>query len=108
MFAELVHAGGDEVFIPSVWDKPRPDQMLGTPAERLIEVCGRGCYDSMGTGRPSGEYHRNLITTQRHYSVAEHVHFTVETDLSPCVWVGIPDMAVERVSKTRVRLTANM
>src|ERR1044072_8700 len=112
MLAEKVYEScGNEVFIRSVWDKPREDQMRGSAAEQLMEVCGRGCYDSMGTGRGSGDYHKNLLFTQKHYSVAEHFHFTIELhkeQKSPLCWLGIPDCSLGLGKTGELRLTCNL
>jgi thymidylate synthase ThyX len=96
MNAALVYDGRD-VRVPLVMGTPRNDQMNGTAAEQLVEVAGRVCYDSMGTGRPSGEYHHNLLNVQQHYSVAEHPHRTlVAESVVDCVWLGMPDVSVAR------------
>lgn len=58
-----------------VYPEAREDQLVGTPQEQLIEAAGRTCYDSMGKGRPSGEYHAHLLDAE-HGSVLEHVTFT--------------------------------
>ena len=43
----------------------------GTDFENKIEFMARLCYDSHATGRPTPDYHRNIIES-RHSSVAEH------------------------------------
>lgn len=58
-----------------IYPEAREDQLVGTPQEQLIEAAGRTCYDSMGKGRPSGEYHAHLLDAE-HGSVLEHVSFT--------------------------------
>lgn len=83
-----------EVFVPEPMGIPRHDQLKGSWAEQLIECAGRVCYDAVGSGRPSGEYHKNLLLTQKHLSVAEHVHFTIEADLPAIVLHGIPDYSI--------------
>jgi thymidylate synthase ThyX len=96
--ARLVYDGGNDVFIPPEMGIPAADQMQGTPAERLCELAGRICYDSLGRGRPSftqevvtgadphtGEqitktvqgYHDH-IREVGHGSVLEHFNFTLE------------------------------
>jgi thymidylate synthase ThyX len=74
--AYLVWDGGDEVRIPDVMGKPAENQMQGTPGERLSELAGRVCYDSLGKGRSSPDYHTH-IKEVGHGSVYEHVHMTV-------------------------------
>lgn len=75
--ARLVYDGGDKVFIPPEMGTPREDQMQGTVHEQLSELCGRVCYDSLGSGRNSGDYHEHLLEV-KHGSVYEHPHLTVE------------------------------
>lgn len=84
MFASLVYATGDDsVILPASYDKPNHDQMQGTIAEQLIELAGRTCYDSFGTdenskpkGRSSAKFHAHLKEV-KHFSVYEHVNFTI-------------------------------
>lgn len=51
-------------------------QLCGTNAELVCELAGRVCYDSLGKGRNSEEYHKH-IQEVGHGSVLEHVNFTV-------------------------------
>lgn len=115
MLAEKVYASGDlNVLIPSVFKRPNPDQMLGTAAEQLVEISGRTCYNSTGTpnSRASEPFHRNLAGidgTPPHHSVHEHFHFTIETQLHPMPWLGIPDVSVSLdVPRETYRVTANL
>ena len=84
--ASLVYDGGCTVLIPAAMGTPRDDQMQGSPAERLTELAGRVCYDSLGKGRPSFTteqmqgYHDH-IKQVGHGSVCEHFNFTVEIPL---------------------------
>ena len=55
-------------------------QMVGTFPERLMELAGRSCYDSLGQGRPSGEYHQH-IQEVGHLSVCEHANMTFNIEL---------------------------
>lgn len=75
MKARLVYDGGGEVRIPEEAGKPRADQMQGTAFERVCELGGRLCYDSLGKGRNSADYHTH-IKESRHTSVHEHGVFT--------------------------------
>lgn len=52
-------------------------QFKGTIGEQLMELAGRTCYDSAGTGRPSADFHQNLIKVN-HGSVWAHLNVTVE------------------------------
>ncbi len=73
--AQLVWDGTSEVRIPPECGEPRDDQMIGTTPERLAEVSGRACYDSMGKNgsRPSSEYHKHILGVG-HGSVLGHWH----------------------------------
>jgi thymidylate synthase ThyX len=75
--AELIY-DGDELARPAA---ARDDQMQGTVAERLAELAGRECYDSLGKGRGSADYHKHILEVG-HLSVLEHFNFTVELPLS--------------------------
>lgn len=46
-------------------------QLQGSDCACLIETAGRCCYDSLGSGRPSAEYHQH-IKEVGHGSVTEH------------------------------------
>lgn len=77
MISRLVWDGGDEVRIPEELGTPAAGQMIGTPAERLSEVGGRTCYDSLGRGRSSQDYHKHILDVG-HGSVYEHFAMTVQ------------------------------
>lgn len=76
MKAKLVF-DGIQVSIPEGMGKPRGDQMQGTAAEQLSELAGRICYDSLGNGRNSGDYHKHIVEVG-HGSVLEHFNVTVK------------------------------
>ena len=61
--------------IPPEMGTPRADQMVGTDAEKIIELAGRACYDSLGKGRNSAEYHQHILDVA-HGSVLAHANFT--------------------------------
>ena len=73
-YAKLVYDGGDKVVVPT--GEPRADQLQGTPLEQLAEIAGRTCYDSLGVGRSSTEYHKHIIEVG-HLSVYEHCPLTM-------------------------------
>jgi hypothetical protein len=50
--------------------------MTGTAAERLAELAGRTCYESMGKGRSSDDYHKHILDV-KHLNVHQHWHVTV-------------------------------
>lgn len=106
--AKLVWDGGDEIQIPEEMGKPRADQLQGTVRERLVELAGRICYDSCGTGRDSANYHKH-IQEVGHLSVLEHAYATIQFNekISPSVFLNRPDVWVEYLSPSCVRVTLN-
>ena len=77
--AKLVYSGSD-VRIPEDMGIPRDDQMQGTAAEQLGELAGRVCYDSLGKGRSSKDYHSHILEVG-HLSVYEHFNFTFQCEM---------------------------
>lgn len=79
LVARLIWDGTDEVRIPPELGEPNQGQMVGTAAERLGELGGRACYDSLGQprSRSSADYHPH-IREVRHTSVYGHYHWTTE------------------------------
>ncbi len=71
MRAELVYDGQDVYYKPDVMGEPKDTQLQGTPRECVTELCGRICYDSLGKGRSSADYHAH-IRQVGHGSVNEH------------------------------------
>lgn len=66
--------------VPRLFDlpddiEPRDDQLLGKSSEQLIELAGRICYDSLGKGRSSQDYHEHILDVG-HSSVLEHAQFS--------------------------------
>ena len=81
MKARLVYDGADEPpVIPPEMGAPKDSQLNGTPREKTAELCGRICYDSLGKGRSSPEYHKHIHQVG-HYSVYEHTPITVQFSL---------------------------
>lgn len=66
---------GVEFKVPEALGKPREDQLASTPLDNLSELSGRACYDSLGTGRKTSEYHAHIIEVG-HGSVQEHANLT--------------------------------
>lgn len=85
IYARFV-SDGSRVVIPERMGEPRDDQLQGTPGERLAELAGRVCYDSLGKGRASEEYHKHILEVG-HLSVWEHVVFTVAITPYPTAWL---------------------
>jgi flavin-dependent thymidylate synthase len=67
---------GENLELPQGW-QPRSDQMQGSNLDRLVEISGRSCYDSCGTGRDSEAYHQHIAEVN-HLSVLEHANFTIK------------------------------
>jgi thymidylate synthase ThyX len=135
MKAKLVYDGGEDVYIPEEMGAPREDQMQGTPAERLSELAGRVCYDSLGKGRASfttfqrefaepigdgGGYtdrkiegYHDHIRAVGHGSVLEHFNFTVAIRREGIAgdfamsFVNRPGCFVRATSET-LRVTVNL
>jgi thymidylate synthase ThyX len=92
-------------------------QMFGTPLERLVELAGRACYDSLGKGRKSPDYHKHIIEVN-HGSVWAHANVTVEIAVVPSNIAGILSLLMNRPGVWvechplpewyRVRITANL
>ena len=77
MLAQLVYDGSGDPKLHATSGTPAEGQFMGTPAEKLVEICGRECYDSFGRGRSSVEYHAH-INEVNHGSVQEHFQVTVQ------------------------------
>lgn len=77
--AYLVWDGGDTITVPPICGKPREDQLQGTVGEKLTELAGRSCYDSLGKGRDSKNYHEHIIEVG-HLSVWEHFQFVFKIE----------------------------
>lgn len=80
----------NELIVPERMGNARADQLQGTPQENLSELAGRVCFDSLGKGRPSVDYHPNILS-MAHLSIYEHANFTVKfTDpfLSAFDWLA--------------------
>ncbi len=66
-----------ELIVPERMGKARADQLQGTPQENLCELAGRVCFDSLGKGRPTVDYHPNILS-MGHLSIYEHANFVVK------------------------------
>jgi thymidylate synthase ThyX len=66
---------GKTFTVPDALGKPREDQLASTPLDNLAELSGRTCYDSLGSGRKTTEYHAHIIEVG-HGSVQEHSNLT--------------------------------
>lgn len=81
--AILMYDGGDTVHVPyGMAHRERDEkQLVGTDLEVFAELAGRVCYDSLGKGKPSNEYHAHIAEI-KHFNIYEGCvrTFLVETD----------------------------
>tara|TARA_R100001086_G_scaffold211678_1_gene127680 strand:- start:1426 stop:2505 length:1080 start_codon:yes stop_codon:yes gene_type:complete len=111
--AQLVF-DGVHFYVPPPCGSPREDQLQGTLLERLCELAGRECYDSLGRGRSSADYHRHILEVG-HLSVYEHANFTVQiqrgswlqSDLIAAL-VNRPGIFVSAIDRDTIHVTANL
>lgn len=107
LIAKLVWDGGDSLRIPEEMGTPAPNQMKGSVYEQLCEIAGRICYDSLGKGRSSEDFHKHILEVG-HLSVDEHPHATIEvhTGFQLHVFLNRPDFWVE-LAPGATRVTMN-
>jgi len=107
LIAKLVWDGGDSLRIPEEMGTPAPNQMQGTVYEQLCEIGGRICYDSLGKGRSSLDFHKHILDVG-HLSVDEHPHVTIQihTGFQLHVFLNRPDFWVTLEPGT-TRVTMN-
>ncbi|KKN69125.1 hypothetical protein LCGC14_0444140 [marine sediment metagenome] len=80
----FVYDGTEDPLIPPTMGEPRRDhakkgdQAVGSHNEIVTELAGRACYDSLGKGRSSEDYHQH-IRDVNHNSVWGHSyhHFVI-------------------------------
>ncbi len=92
-------------------------QMIGSPLERLCEIAGRSCYDSLGAekSRPSAGYHVH-INQVKHLSTVEHAAMTFNIHTrSPddvpgfaLMFLNRPNVWVRQVLPYDLRITLNL
>jgi len=113
--AELIWDGSDDVRIPEKMGKPRPGQMEGTVAERLTELSGRVCYDSLGSkrSRDSKDYFDHILSVG-HLSIAEHFNATIQIEGNESLVDDVAFVALNRpwfwitpIGSDKVRITTN-
>jgi thymidylate synthase ThyX len=106
--AVLVRAG-TTVTVPPQMGCGAPGQLEGTPGEVLCEVAGRICYDSLGKGRNSADYHKH-IQEVGHLSVYEHATMTVRmggVNALSLVFLNRPGVWVRPVDGGKMNVTFN-
>jgi len=106
--SKLVWDGSTNIVIPSEMGTPRADQLQGQVREQLSELAGRVCYDSVGTGRSSPDYHKH-VKEVGHLSVYEHAHMTVQIKwpLEALIFLNRPGLWVENRYEDGFRVTFN-
>lgn len=106
--SKLVWDGGEKILIPEEMGTPRPDQLQGKVREQISELAGRVCYDSVGTGRTSPEYHKH-VQEVGHLSVYEHAHMTVliKLPIEALIFLNRPGLWVENRFEDGFRVTFN-
>src|SRR3954468_6809210 len=77
-YAQIVW-DGKNFAVPDALGKPRYDQLTSTHSDNLVELAGRTCYDSLGTGRDSKSYHEHIAHVN-HGSVWEHANLCFHTE----------------------------
>lgn len=105
----------NQIHIPAEMGTPRADQLQGTPLEQLVELAGRVCYDSLGKGRSSDEYHKHIIEVN-HGSVWDHGVVIVDLKHNAPMWpercmaicANRPGVWTKSVGHDTVRVTANL
>jgi len=103
-----------EVICPPQMGKPRDDQCIGTPAEIVSEIAGRVCYDSIGKGRSSAEFHQHILDIG-HLSIYEHANFTLQLHgksnqwpaFVPCL-LNRPGIFVTAIEEAGIRFSVNL
>lgn len=101
------------VYVPASLGLPRSDQMQGTPLERLVELSGRICYDSMGEPKSRGSvgYHKH-IQEVRHHSVIKHAVIAIRVlDHASQVLIACANrqgVTTTIMNDEEVRITANL
>ena len=108
--AELVYDG--LFMLPAASGQPRADQLVGTDLEKLCELAGRECYDSLGRGRSSADYHEH-IRQVNHLSVYEHANLTIvvtriHIESAMMTLLNRPGFWVRRMNRDTLRVTFNL
>lgn len=94
---------GDPVTPPQM-GKPKEGQLAGTPLEKLCELAGRICYDSLGHGRNSHDYHGHILQVN-HLSVYEHGTFTVKVKLDSFAPEEIVGLLLALINRPHILVT---
>jgi flavin-dependent thymidylate synthase len=98
------------LLVPKEMGSPKETQLAGSAWDNLCELAGRVCYDSLGKGRSSVEYHEHIRETSNR-SVYEHATFTIgiPPSVPPEIFLNRPSLWVYIDPETRFwRLTLNL
>jgi len=99
------------------FSNPLPTQLQGPSIQKVAELAGRTCYESVGKGRSTDDYFKHIVEVG-HLSVGEHGHITVSVEVQivmrsylawlllnrPGLWVRVKRRAS---GYTNVELTVN-
>ncbi len=86
---------GQKLEVPCDMGCPKESQLKGSDLDNLVELAGRVCYDSLGSGRDSVEYHKHIIEVG-HGSVQEHANLTFAIPLDVPTYLGCVEALVNR------------
>jgi len=86
---------GKKLEVPSDMGCPKENQLKGSDLDNLTELAGRVCYDSLGSGRDSVEYHKHIIEVG-HGSVQEHPNLTFAVALDVPTYLGTIEALINR------------
>jgi thymidylate synthase ThyX len=86
---------GKKLEVPEDMGCPKENQLKGSDLDNLSELAGRNCYDSLGSGRDSVEYHKHIIEVG-HGSVTEHANLTFATPVDIPTYLACAESLVNR------------
>lgn len=86
---------GKKLEVPADMGCPKDNQLKGSDLDNLTELSGRVCYDSLGSGRDSVEYHKHIIEVG-HGSVQEHANLTFAVALDVPSYLGCIEALINR------------
>jgi thymidylate synthase ThyX len=86
---------GKKLEVPCDMGCPKETQLKGSDYDNLVELAGRVCYDSLGSGRDSLEYHKHIIEVA-HGSVQEHANLTFAVPVDVPTYLACAEALVNR------------
>ena len=106
--------------LPTLADfsEPLDTQLLGPDMQKVMELAGRTCYESVGFGRSTTQYFKHIVEVG-HLSVGEHGAITVRCEIPHSVYIFIPWLLMNRpglwvrldtssIDGPEIELTANL